>query len=110
MDSYSPESRKFSGDPQPSPPLVTESVLREAERLTSTDRRSVYDDPTSDFARTAAMWSALFGRDFSASDVARAMICLKLSRSTASVKRDNAVDIAGYASCLWECEEKESSK
>ena len=76
-----------------------ESVLAEAERLTSTDRQAQYGPPDQDFSRTAAMWSALFGTHFNSADVAMAMICLKLSRETHQEKRDNWTDIAGYAKC-----------
>jgi hypothetical protein len=46
------------------------------------------------------MWSALFGRRFRAEDVPLAMICVKLSRESHQHKRDNLVDIAGYAAAL----------
>lgn len=49
------------------------------------------------------MWSALFGKylkegvRFTPQDVAKAMICVKLSRLMHGSKRDSWVDIAGYA-------------
>ena len=61
------------------------------------DRQAAYGPPTQDFQRTAAMWSALKGVQFTAQEVAMFMICLKLSRQTHQRKRDNWVDIAGYA-------------
>jgi hypothetical protein len=89
--------------------LLEEDILIEALRLTSSDRQNQYGPPDQDFARTAAMWSALFGdkmsAPFEARDVALAMICLKLSRETHKRKRDSAVDIAGYARCLHICNE-----
>jgi hypothetical protein len=87
---------------QPEPP--EEDVLEEALRITSGDRQSQYGPPEQDFTRTAAMWSGLFGHKlkepFEARDVAMAMICLKLSRETHQRKRDNSVDVAGYARLL----------
>lgn len=80
-------------------PIHEECVLEEAGRLTRTERQNQYGPPEQDFARTAAMWSALKGIEFSAQDVALFMICLKLSRQTHQKKRDNWVDIAGYARC-----------
>lgn len=81
-----------------------EDVLEEALRITKGDRQNQYGPPEQDFARTAALWSALFAdklsRPFEARDVAMAMICLKLSRETHMRKRDSAVDIAGYARLL----------
>lgn len=82
-----------------------EDVLEEALRITSGDRQASYGPPDQDFQRTAAMWSALKGVPFGAQEVAMFMIALKLSRHTHQRKRDNAVDIAGYARCLWMCEE-----
>jgi len=81
-----------------------ESVLQEAIRITQGDRQASYGTPADDFARTAAMWSAIKGVEFTAREVAAFMICVKLSRQTHQNKRDNWVDIAGYAGCGSECE------
>lgn len=85
-----------------------EDILDEAARVTRGDRQAAYGPPDQDFRRTAAMWSALKGVAFSARDVAMFMIALKLSREIHQKKRDNAVDIAGYARCLSICQECES--
>ena len=45
------------------------------------------------------MWSAIKGVPFEAREVAMFMVALKLSRETHQRKRDNWVDIAGYARC-----------
>lgn len=91
-----------------------EDILEEALRITSGDRQAHYGPPDQDFARTAAMWSALFGdklsSPFEARDVAMAMICLKLSRETHQRKRDNSVDGAGYFRCLHLCNEAAAAK
>lgn len=76
-----------------------EDVLEEALRITRGDRQATYGPPDQDFARTAAMWSALKGVPFEAREVALFMVALKLSRETHQRKRDNWVDIAGYARC-----------
>lgn len=81
----------------------TEDVLEEALRITSGDRNASYGPPDQDFQRTAAMWSAMKGVEFEAREVAMFMILLKLSRETHQKKRDNSVDIAGYARCLDIC-------
>ena len=81
----------------------TEDVLEEALRITSGDRNNQYGPPDQDFQRTAAMWSAMKGVEFEAREVAMFMILLKLSRETHQKKRDNSVDIAGYARCLDIC-------
>ncbi len=80
-----------------------EDILEEALRITSGDRQASYGPPDQDFQRTAAMWSAMKGVPFEAREVAMFMIALKLSRETHQRKRDNAVDLAGYARCLDIC-------
>jgi hypothetical protein len=76
-----------------------EDILEEALRITRGDRQNQYGPPDQDFQRTAKMWSALKGVEFTAHEVALFMIALKLSRQTHQDKRDNWVDIAGYARC-----------
>jgi hypothetical protein len=55
------------------------------------------------------MWTAIFGSmlkddaEFEPRHVAMAMIALKLSREANRTKRDNWVDIAGYAQCGSVC-------
>jgi len=83
-----------------------EGILEEAIRITKGDRQACYGPPDQDFRRTAAMWSAIKGVAFEAREVALFMIALKLSRETHQRKRDNWVDIAGYASCGSICESK----
>jgi hypothetical protein len=86
-----------------------EDILDKAARITRGDRQASYGPPDQDFRRTAGMWSALFlsklkdGVTFESRDVALAMILLKTSRETHQRKRDNWVDIAGYASCGSRC-------
>lgn len=86
-----------------------EDVLMVAYRLTSGDRQASYGPPDQDFARTSAMWNALFGDKligkFEPKDVALAMILLKASRQVHQRKRDNWIDIAGYARCGAICDE-----
>lgn len=83
-------------------------VLREAENLITGDRNQTYGSPTQNFQNTADIWNALMGHkfkdghSFTPTDVANLMIGLKLARMVAQPKRDNFVDIAGYAACGWE--------
>jgi len=80
-----------------------EGVLDEAARLTAGDRHSDYGHPRDDFARTARMWSGVLadklrpGCEVSAMDVPLCMIAVKLARQAHRHKRDNLVDVAGYA-------------
>ncbi len=87
-------------------PYREPSILVEAEKIVGSDRQLQYGHPSNDFARTADMWTGLFREKlakhniFYPEDVAKAQICLKLSREMNLHKRDNLVDIAGYAKCL----------
>lgn len=81
-----------------------EDILEEALRITKGDRNASYGPPDQDFQRTAAMWSAMKGVPFEAREVAMFMVALKLSRETHQKKRDNWVDIAGYARCGSICQ------
>lgn len=99
--------------PEVSPP--SESILDEAKRLVCGDRQASYGPPDQDFQRTADMINGLFkdyfkeGCEFKPKDVAAIMILIKLSRNRHQNKRDNPVDIAGYAHCMnvcMECEKK----
>jgi len=80
-------------------------VLEEALQITRGDRNATYGPPDQDFRRTAAMWTALKGVPFEPFEVAAFMVALKLSRQTHARKRDNWVDIAGYARCGQICDE-----
>jgi len=99
-----------TGAERPAPPRVSwtveegrESVLDVAQRITSGARHSDYGPPSEDFARTAALWTAILerrlrdGEAVTAMDVPLCMIALKLARQVHRHKRDNLVDIAGYA-------------
>lgn len=101
------------GDPgyAETPSVVNEdSVLLEASRLTAGDRQNQYGPPDQDFSRTAQMWTALKGVKFEPWEVAAFQICIKLSRQTHQHKRDNWVDIAGYAHCGNICEEEQAKR
>lgn len=92
---------------------VREALLKDAAEAVTKQRNNSYGPPTQDFKRTAALWTILFntmeedGYDttpFNPSDVAIAMIALKLSRLTWDPKnKDSWMDIAGYAACGYEC-------
>ncbi len=80
---------------------MTESILEEAQRLTTGDRQSDYGHPIDDFTRTGRMWGAILGiPDVTPEAVAMCMVAVKLSREVNKPKRDNRVDACGYTNCL----------
>lgn len=89
------------------------SVLDEAKGLIEGDRNNSYGPPTQDFARTAGVLNALGyrgpdGRGLEPHDVAIVVAAVKLSRLMwTPEKRDNWVDLAGYAACGFECATEE---
>lgn len=81
-------------------------ILDEAAELTSADRRDAYGHPTVNFLRIASVWQMVLGGKLadgailSPRDVGMCMIGLKLARESFAHRRDNLVDIAGYARTL----------
>ena len=61
------------------------------------DRNDSYGHPADDYSRTAQIWSALLGFEVTPAQAALCMIGLKLSREVHKPKRDNLVDLHGYA-------------
>jgi len=76
------------------------NILEEANGLINGDRQEDYGDAATDFARTAAMWSAILGTTVTPQQIPLCMIALKISRQCHRHKRDNLVDIAGYVALL----------
>lgn len=61
------------------------------------ERQENYGHPYDNFNHIANLWSALFGWDVQATDVALAMVLLKLSRLYRTPgHEDSATDVAGY--------------
>ena len=93
-------------------PAVTPraSILREAESLITGDRNKAYGSPTQNFTNTAEIWTALLrhklraGEQIEPAEVASLMVGLKLARTVGQPKRDNWVDMAGYAGCGYEAQ------
>lgn len=84
-----------------------ESILQEAQRITHGDRQQAYGHPSDDYERVSGMLEALKGWYLTASDIALIMLCVKISREVHNPKRDNRVDIAGFAWVLDRCRVQE---
>lgn len=95
-------------EPNEVPPRA--DVLREAEGLITGDRNKAYGSPTQNFTNTAEIWTTLLrhklkdGEGIEPAEVGTLMIALKLARTVGQPKRDNYVDMAGYAGCAYEAD------
>ena len=89
--------------------LPEETCLQEAQRLVYGDRGEDYGHPLLDYTKTADLLNVVLHSKLTepleAEDVIMAMICVKISREINRPKRDNRVDMAGYAECLNRCRE-----
>lgn len=64
------------------------------------ERQAAYGHPATDFERTGRIWGAILGiPDVPPELVALCMAGLKISREVNAPKRDNLVDLIGYAIC-----------
>lgn len=82
--------------------MVTEketvvNILDEAARIVDGPRRADYGTPMENHSRTAALWAAYLGVPITPRQVCMLNILQKLSRDAHAPKRDNLVDVAGYA-------------
>ena len=76
--------------------IIDRSLTDEAINLVTGDRNIDYGDPSEDFARIATGWSEIFGTAVTSTEVALAMVWLKVCREINKPKRDNIVDAIGY--------------
>jgi len=87
-----------------------ESILEEAARITSGDRQRDYGHPLVNFDRLASLWNSYLGirqdttAPINAVDTGFMMLLTKIARHVNTPKRDNIVDICGYARCIAQCE------
>lgn len=71
-------------------------ILAEADRLINGDRQAAYGPPAENFARIAAGWSVILGREISPAQVALCMAWLKIARLSNGPHADSYVDGAAY--------------
>jgi len=73
------------------------SICDEAKYITGEERIKMYGHPKENFKDIADLWSVYLKTEVKATDVAHLMILMKIARQRGGFKRDNIVDIAGYA-------------
>ena len=71
-----------------------------AEELVNGPRQADYGHPLDNFTQIAELWTTMLGRKFTAEEVGLMMIATKLSRELNAPKRDNLIDMAGYAATI----------
>lgn len=104
-DSDTEDARDYAWPPLQQAPHH-DTILDEARDACYGERHDDYGHPRQDFTRTAILWQGLLhhkladGESMTPEDVARCMIAVKLARDVHAPKRDNRVDMAGYALCL----------
>lgn len=86
-------------------PTEREKLLDEAKAIVRGDRDQQYGKPEDAFRVIAEMWTSYLGTEITAGDVCDMMILFKIARNSYKQKRDNLIDIAGYAACAAECEQ-----
>ena len=70
------------------------------------DRGASYGPIKQNHERIAALWSTVLGHPVTPVQVAMCMVQVKIARLMETPDhRDSAVDIAGYAACIYECQE-----
>lgn len=79
-------------------------MLQAAADATAGDRQRDYGDPAANFRRIAALWSVYLGREITPRQVCMLNVLQKVARDSVRAKRDNLVDIAGYAQCAGRCD------
>lgn len=81
----------------------SQNILLEAYEITGGDRQNDYGTPEENWGRISRIASAMCEMDLSPEVCTKVLIACKLARMiTSPKKRDNYVDLAGYAHVLWE--------
>ena len=86
------------------------SILSEAEEIVNGSRHSDYGDARESFGRVATIASVMTGKELSPEDCCAVVMSVKLVRESFKHKRDNLVDLCGYAHIMNELNENESEK
>ncbi len=76
------------------------TILEEAQSAVYGDRQADYGTVTENFGTIAKLWSAVLKHDVTPEQVGLCMVQVKVAREMYRPKRDNLVDVAGYAATL----------
>ena len=84
------------------------SIAQIADSIMHGDREEHYGRPSDNYGHLAELWNAYIHRktgkriELSAKDCLMMMLLLKINREAKIPKRDNLIDIIGYAICIDE--------
>jgi hypothetical protein len=81
------------------------TILEEANQIVAGARQQDYGHALESFARIAAMASLMTGKELTPQDCCKVLIAVKMTRESFKHKRDNLVDLCGYAHLLQVLEE-----
>ena len=81
------------------------SILAEAEEIVNGSRQSDYRDANESFSRIATIASVMTGKELSPEDCCAVLMAVKLVRESFAHKRDNLVDLCGYAELMNQLKE-----
>lgn len=84
-----------------------DTILDEAKAAVYGDRNDDYGTVTDNFNTIAQLWSAVLKVDVTPEQVGLCMVQVKVARQMYKAKRDNLVDLAGYAATLEKLEKGE---
>ena len=87
--------------------MERQEILQAAAQCVCRDRNDQYGSPEDSFQMIAYFWSTYLDTLIGPRDVAAMMALLKIARIKKSMKEDNWVDLAGYAACGGEIDDKE---
>lgn len=83
------------------------AILDEAKAIVEGSRQSDYGDPVESFDKIAKVTSMITGKDLSPKECCAVLMAVKIVREGYRHKRDNLVDLCGYAHIMNEINEKE---
>lgn len=79
---------------------MEESILNEAIKIRNGERNADYGDAIINMKRITNILNTIQNKQFDEIDVCNVMIAVKLGRELHNHKRDNLVDLCGYADIL----------
>lgn len=82
------------------------SILKQADNLVNGDRQEQYGSPVQNMTDIAELASRMLNKEFTASDMAMILLCVKLGRLKYQYKADSIIDMCGYAEIYNRCKEK----